>query len=142
MGNITNWTEGILISIMAVLLILIIAANFNVMYGQNNNLGSLGSKANSSEKLFVNYQTTTQDKISGSDVEFDASNGISLKSSYGIVTDAMNLIWGVLSGGWIEESIGFMNLGEAGSILGKGLRILYLFSLISALLYALFKVAV
>jgi hypothetical protein len=48
----------------------------------------------------------------------------------------------VLSGGWIEESVSNMLLGEAGTALGKGLRILYLFSLISALLYALFKVVV
>lgn len=140
MSNISGWTEGIILTLAFLAVLTIVVADMNVKYDKNYDIGI--NSGNTTEQLFIQYQNTSQTQIQGGEVEFDAVNGISLKSSYGLTKDAISIVWGFLSGGFIEDIINKWNLGEAGTILAVSIRILWFLSLVFALLYALFKIVV
>ena len=137
MGNISGWTEGIILTLVFVTVLGIILTSFNILYGEQH---SLGLTDNTTEQLFINYQDTAEEQIKGGDVEFDATSGITLKSSYGLAKDAIGIVWSFLTGGFIENIFEMLNAGEAAMALARGLRILYFLSLVFALLFALFKI--
>jgi hypothetical protein len=139
MGTVSGWTEGIILTLVFLSVLTLIVANFNSLFGQNYIIPFRDNSG--SEQLFINYQDTAQENIQGGEVTFDASQGITLKSSWGLAKDAVSISWGFLSGGWIEQTVNSWGLGEGGTALAKGLRILYFLSLVFALLFALFKVA-
>ena len=139
MANVSSWTEGIIFTLAFLAILSIVVVDFNINYGQTN---SVDINDNTTENLFIEYQNTSQRQIKGGEVEFDAQQGISLKSSYGLVTDAMSIVWSFLSGGFIEAAINSWNLGAAGTILAKAMRIIWFLSAVFALLYALFKTKV
>lgn len=136
-GSLSGWTEGILLSIAFVLILGLVITNFNGMYNKNNQLG-LGT--NSTVSDFEQYQNTGGNQIIGGEADFDSASGITLKSSWGITKEAFRIVGDFLTGGWIESVFNMMNLGEAGQIWAKYIRILYVLSLIFAVLYILFKV--
>jgi len=139
MGSISGWTEAILLSLAFIAILSVVIVSFNTMYGETY---SLPITDNGTETAFIEYQDTAQTQIDGEDVEFDAQQGITLKSSYGLTKDIIGIVWSFLTGGWIENIINMWNLGASGVILAKTLRILYFLSLVFALLYALFKVVI
>lgn len=139
MTSVQSWTEGILLSLAFVAVFSLVIANFNLLYSKNY-VSSFDDNSDS-EQLFVNYQDTAQTQIEGGEVEFDAQQGITLKSSWGLAKDAVTITWNFISGGWIEDTISAWNLGEAGTVIARAIRIIYFLSLVFALLYALFKVA-
>lgn len=139
MGSVSSWTEGIILSLVFLSVLTLVVVNFNMLYSKNYVLPFQDNSG--SENLFINYQETAQNNIQGGEVQFDAQQGITLKSSWGLAKDAVGITWSFLSGGWIEQTVNSWGLGESGTALAKGLRILYFLSLVFALLYALFKVA-
>lgn len=139
MGMISGWTEAILLSIAFVAVIGLTISGFNSMYGSSN---SLGITDNTTESLFITYQNTSQEQLIGGEVAFDAQQGVTLKSSYDMAKDVVNIIWTFISGGWIENLADMMQLGPAGLLLARAFRIIWFLSLIFAMLYALFKVVV
>jgi len=139
MGNISGWTEGILLTLAFIGVLSVVFAGFNVMYNKNHGLGIAD---NTTEQLFIDYQDTAEQQIKGGDVEFDADQGITLKSSYGLAKDAINIIWTFLSGGFIEKVASAWNVGEGGLIFARAIRIIWFLSLVFALLYALFKIKI
>jgi len=139
MGMISGWTEAILLSLAFVAILGVGVAEFNTLYGGTN---SLGLTDNTTEQLFITYQNTSQTQLVGGEVAFDAQQGITLKSSYDMAKDAVNIIWTFLSGGWIENVANMMQLGDPGLLIARAFRIIWFLSLIFAMLYALFKVVV
>jgi len=137
MSNISGWTEGILLTLAFVTVLGVVVLSLNGMYDKNY---SVGLQDNTTENLFIEYQDTASEQIKGGEVEFDASQGITLKSSYGLAKDAIGIVWSFITGGFIENAVGYWNLGASGLILAKSLRILWFLSLVFALLYALFKI--
>lgn len=137
MATISGWSEAILLCIAFIAIFGIIISSMNHDYNQNYNVGL---STNSSEAAFIEYQSTAQTQVQGGEVDFNAQNGITLKSSYGLAKDAINIVWQFIGGGWIETLASYWNVGEAGMLLAKALRIIYFLSAVFALLYALFKV--
>lgn len=138
MGSISGWTEGVLLTLAFLTIFGIVVAGFNLMYDKNNSIGL--SDESGAEQLFIEYQDTSQQQIKGGEVEFDAEQGITLKSSYGITKDVLSIMWSFISGGFIEQLAEAWNVGEAGLVFAKALRVIYFLSLVFALLYLLFKV--
>lgn len=138
MSSVQGWSEGIILSLVFVAVLTLVVGNFNLLYDKD--YSTPFSDNSGAEQLFINYQGTAQEQIQGGEVQFDASQGITLKSSWGLAKDAVTITWNFISGGWIEQTVAAWNLGEAGTALAKGLRIIYFLSLVFALLYALFKV--
>ena len=132
--SMSGWTEGILLSILLVAVLGIVVAGMNVKYGQNYDIG-LG--ADTTESAYIEYQDTLDREIGGGEVEFSANQGLTLKSSWGIIKSGINIIWNFLTGGWIESIVAYMHLP---SVVGVILRILYFISVGFIILTILFKV--
>ena len=137
MGNISGWTEGILFTLAFITILGVILVSFNGLYGKDY---SVGLTDNTTENLFIQYQETSSEQIKGGDVAFDADQGISLKSSDGLAKDAISIVWSFLTGGFIENAVGYWNVGASGQVIAKTLRIIWFLSLVFALLFALFKI--
>lgn len=138
MATISGWSEAIMLSIAFVAVLGIIIGAMNHDYNKNYDVGL---STNASETAFIEYQSTAQTQVQGGEVDFNADQGITLKSSYGLAKDAINIVWQFIGGGWIETLASYWNVGEAGMLLAKAFRIIYFLSAVFALLYALFKVA-
>lgn len=140
MGNISGWTEGILLTLSFLAVLGVVIAAMNIQYNKNYDLGLTDNSG--AEQLFITYQDNAQNQIEGGEVEFDATQGITLKSSYGITKDVIRIIWSFVSGGFIEQLANTWGVGESGMILAKTIRIIYFLSVVFALLYALFKIVI
>lgn len=139
MASVSGWSEGIILSLVFLAVVTLVVGGFNAMYSKNYSTGIVDNSG--AEQLFINYQDTAEQQIAGGEAGFDASQGITLKSSWGLTKDVVTIGWSFLSGGWIEQIVSAWGLGESGTALAKGLRIIYFLSLVFAILYALFKVA-
>ena len=141
--SISGWVEGIILSLLIVIMVISATDEMNGLYGKTGNpiAEGLGLKANESKGLFTGYQTTLQDEIGSGEAEFDATQGLTLKSSWGILKNIGDIIWGFIGGGWIQTITGpgWMNLP---SIFGLMFRILYFISIGLIILYLLFKVEI
>lgn len=140
MGNVSGWTEAILLTLAFITVLGIVVAGFNLQYNKSYGVGLTDDTG--TEQLFIQYQDTAQQQVQGGDVEFDADQGITLKSSYEITKDAIGIIWTFISGGFIEKLANMWGVGESGMVLAKAIRIIYFLSLVFALLYALFKIKI
>lgn len=136
-GGLSNWSEGILLSLAFVLVLGIVVTNFNGMYGENKQIG-LGT--NNTATKFIDYQKSASDKIEGGEADFDSLSGITLKSSWGITKEVFSITGSFITGGWIEQIFAYIHLEESGQVLAVYLRVIWFLSLIFAILYILFKV--
>lgn len=132
------WTETILLSVGFLTILTIIIAGFNSMYSKNYSIG-IGDRTNATQKL-INYQDTSSEKMTGGEVSFTSASGVTLKTSWDIMTSLFSILWDFITGGWIHDLISTMGLGEAGDVLALILQVLYFISVIFAGLYALFRV--
>jgi len=140
MVSIGGWVETVALSLVFITIFGgVVISNMNLMYDKNYDVGIRDN--NNSSQLFVQYQDTAQEKITGGEVNFNSASGITLKTSWELVTDLLTAVWSFITGGWIAQIINSMNLGAAGSVLAITLQLLYFISLVFAALYALFKVS-
>ena len=137
MVTLSGWNKAILLCVGILAVLTLITASFNGLYGKNNIITI--NESSGSQAAFINYQQSSQENIKGSEVSFSAINGISLKSSFGLATDLMTILWNFISGGFIEQLIGAMHLGEAGVILALTIRIMWFIGVVTMFLGVLFK---
>lgn len=137
MSSLNSWTETILFSIGFILILGFLVAGMNSLYNQDNNIPIIG---NNSLNEFEEYLGNSTNTINEGEVVFNQEQGITLKSSYALVKGLLSIIWNFITGGWINDVISLLNLGDVGYTLALLLRILYFVSVILALLYILFKV--
>ena len=132
--SLSGWTEGILLSVLIVLILAGIITNMNGMYNQDHQIG-LGT--NTTKNAYVDYQDTLQSQIASGEAEFSADQGLTLKSSWGILKSGVNIIWNFITGGWIETIVFYMKLPAEVALI---FRILYFLSIGFIILWILFKV--
>jgi len=141
--SISGWVEGIILSLLVFFMVVLATNEMNGLYGKTANpiMDGLGIKANESNALFTGYQSTLQNEIGSGEAEFDATQGLTLKSSWGILKNIGDIIWKFIGGGWIQTITGpgWMNLPI---IFGWMFRILYFISIGLIILYLLFKVEI
>ena len=130
-----GWSEGILFSVLVVMLLGIVVGGFNVMYGENNVIG-LG--INDTQESFINYQSTLEREIGGGEANFDSNSGLTLKSSWAVIKSGLNIIWDFFSGGWIETVI--VQMMKLPTEVALIFRVLYFLSMGFIILKILFKV--
>ena len=127
-SNFSGWAEVILLLFCTVNVYGLIIADLNNNYGQNNVVPFTDSAG--VEGLFISYQNTSQTGVIGGDVDFSAEQGLTLKSSFSLIKNALTIIWSFISGGGIEEIINSFGLGLPGAALAKALRVLYFLGLV------------
>lgn len=143
MGSLSLWGEGILLSLLfltAFTLVISGYGGFNELYNGNYNSG-LSDDANT-QQLFIEYQDTAAEQIEGGEAEFDAEQGITIKSSWGLVKDFLRIIWRFITGTWIEQIVTAWGIGAAGTALAVTFRVLFFISIVAGVLYGLFKAVI
>jgi len=132
--SLSGWTEGILFSVLFVLLLGIVISGMNAGYSKSYDVGL---NTNSTQQAFEDYQSTLDTQIGSGEADFTSSSGLTLKSSWGIIKSGTGIIWSFLTGGWIETIVGYM---RAPPVLALIFRILYFLSIGFIVLKILFKV--
>ena len=125
-ASLSGWTEVALFTTLFLLLFAGLVANFNVKYGENHD-GSfgMGGLANSTQNEVSGYQDTLQQSVSTG--ETDSSGlGISLSTTWNIISAGASIMWNFATGGWIEQAVGLARLP---AIVGTILRILFVLSI-------------
>jgi len=138
MASLSGWTEAGVGVILLLLCMGIIVSYMNIDYGQDND-PTFGMSTEDTLQDFKDYQGTLQTGLEG-EATTEGTEGISLSSSWGIVKAGISMTFDFVTGGWINNAIGLMNLGKAGDYLALGLRLLFVFSIGFILIKLLFKV--
>ena len=128
-----GWIEGSILVILIAVVLSGVISSLNTDYGKSNQLG-LGT--NSSTDKFEGLQGSLKSQMEGGDAEFDASEGLTFKASWAMFKSVVDAVWSFVTGGWIEELVGYMHLPVA---VGTTIRLLYFLSLILIAFYIFFK---
>jgi hypothetical protein len=136
MGNVSGWTEGILLIVGFVVVLSLVVGGFNGLYGKSYSVPLIDDTTQD----FIDYQTSAKDQLQEGDVDVGTANGITLKSSYDILMQGVNAVWTFLSGGWIPNIAVMLNADTPGVTLAHFLQIIWILSLISGILYVLWRV--
>jgi len=124
--SLSGWTEVALLSTLFMLLIVIVIANFNVTYEQNHD-GTFGlsNHLTTTEGDLSSYQDTLQQSVKQGQAS-STGLGLSLTTTWNIISSGATIMWNFLTGGFIEQIAGMMRLPV---IVGRILRILFVLSI-------------
>ena len=134
-ASIGGWTETIILSMLFVALLGMVVGYMNTTYGGSNEIG-LDTSAIDANGTFAQYTITAQGQIEGGETE-QTDTGLSLTNSWSIAKGIFTIVWGVLSGAWIANLGAMMMLPI---VVSNVLRILFIASLIFAVIRLFFKV--
>lgn len=138
-ASFSSWTEGILLTLAFVIFGGLIYASLNSQYNQNND-GTFGLTDNETMQNFNNLQNQIAASVDEGNAQTDTATGLSLTSAPKIVGNVINIIWGFVSGKWIDRTVGLMDLGVASPTVILVLKILFFMSMAFFLITILFKV--
>jgi hypothetical protein len=138
MASLSGWTEAGLGGVLVMLLLGIIMVNMNSLYNQNYD-STFGIASNSTLQSFQDYQGTLETGLEG-EAESNALYGINLLTSWSIIKTGIKIVIDFVTGQWVQNAVGLLNLGDSGVVLGIILRLLFVFSLGFIVLKILFKV--
>jgi len=132
-----GWAEVALFTTLFMLLIISLIAFMNVTYDKNHD-GTFGLSDSISitQNELSNYQDTLQQSVKQGQAT-SSGDGISLSTTWSIITSGMNIMWTFLTGGFIEQIVGLMRFPTA---VGTILRILYVLSIGFILIKLILKI--
>jgi len=135
--SLSGWTEVALLSTLFLLLIVAVIAEFNVNYdGNYDGTFGLSTQVASTETGISEYQDTLQQNVKQGE-STSSSDGISLSTTWNIISSGANLMWTFLTGGFIEQIAGAIRLPI---IVGRFLRILFVLSIGFIILKLILKI--
>ena len=135
--SLSGWTEVALFTTLMVLLVITLIANMNVTYDQNyDGTFGLSDSIETTEGELSDYQETLQQNVRQGQAT-SSGDGISLTTTWSIITSGLNIMWTFLTGGFIEQIVGLMRLP---SLVGRILRILYVLSIGFILIKLILKI--
>lgn len=125
--SLAGWTEVALLSTLFVILIIGLIANFNVTYGGNygSELTPLNTQLGSTQTALVNYQDTLQQSVSQGQAS-SSGLGMSLTTTWNIISAGANIMWNFLTGGYVEQLAGLLRFP---TIVGFIFRMLFVISI-------------
>lgn len=133
--SISGWIEGVSLVILFIGIFGYVISDMNVHYGRDFQIG-LGSQINASRQALIDTAESTTGEIQGGEAEFSTSQGLTLKSSWAILKSIGTVLWDIITGGFIETIVGWMHLNMEVAII---LRVLYIFSIVFAIITVLFR---
>lgn len=133
--SLSGWIEGILFSILFVGIFAMIVGLMNVKYSQDNQIGLGG---NTTQSALIQYQGTLHTQTAEGEASFTSTEGLTLKSSWGMITGIVNIVWDFITGGWIETVI--ISWMKLPSLVALIFRVLWFISLGLIILTILFKI--
>jgi hypothetical protein len=141
MGSMGSMTEGILLSLLFVVLLGVVLSNLNDTYDKDF---SIGLETDSLDEFTSLIEDSEGQVTEGEVVESSSDSGLSLKTSWALAKGIFGTLWDFISGQWITNLI--QNIlkvpGSAGIATALVLRLLFLSTLIWAILKLFFKVTI
>jgi hypothetical protein len=138
--SLAGWVEGAVGVILILGCLAIIVLSMNISYNQSND-PTFGIASDTTKNALIGYQTTIQEGMKG-DASTNQINGISLSTSWGMITAGLSIVGDFVTGQWIRNGIGLLGWGDAGTLLGIMLSLVFVLSLGFILLKILFKIKV
>jgi len=137
MGEFSGMWEGIIMSLIFVVLLTAVLGHFNSEYGQDNSIGLDTSGLDN----FRNATQSAYDETGGEVTQ--SSDGLTLTSSWNMAKGIFSTMWSFINGSWIQTLIvDVLKMdGTEGYLVAGGLRLLFLGMLIFGLIKLFFKVA-
>jgi len=124
--SLSGWTEVALLTTLFMLLIIGLIAEFNVNYDENyDGTFGLSNQLSSTQGDLSDYQDTLQQNVKQGETT-SGTDGISLSTTWAIISSGANIMWNFLTGGFIEQIVGMLMLPP---IVGTILRILFVLSI-------------
>ena len=140
MASLSMWIETVAFSLLFIALFNIVITDMNVDYSKNYSVPFVDNSR--AEAALKAYQESSQNKITGGETSFVALLGIQLKFAYDLVTGGAIIAWDFMIGGWIDNALDpsttFLGLGA--TTLALWLRILFILSWVSIILFIAFRV--
>ena len=135
--SLSGWAEVAIFTTLFMFLIIGLIASMNVTYEKSYD-GSLGLSASllTTQGELTDYQDTLQQNVKQGQAT-SSGDGISLSTTWNIISSGLNIMWTFLTGGFIEQIVGLMKLP---TIVGHFLRILYVLSIGFILLKLILKI--
>jgi len=131
-----GWIAGVLFAVLIVILLGMSFGSMNDKYNQSYELEGLATQE-TLDKL-VDYQNTVDNELKEGEAGF-TDEGISLSSSWSILSSVRTIVWSFVTGGWILTLVYYMGLPL---IVGTIFRTLYFMSVVFIILKILFKIKV
>jgi len=132
----SGWVEVILIVVLFLGVFTGVVNEMNRMYGVDFDLGGISDTYNATDLAMTNYVDSSTDKILEGEPE-TSSDGLTLKTSWGIMTGISSVVWNFFSGGFIERIL--VDWIKLPSEVGRTVRILFVLSIIFAVIALLFR---
>lgn len=137
-ASLSGFSEAIIGVLLFLSCIVIVMVAMNHDYGQNYD-PTFGITTNETANALNNYPGTLQAGMEG-EASTNAIQGVNVVSSYGIIKEGLSIVFQFLTGGFIQNAVGLLNLGQAGTILGLSLRLLFILAVGFILIKIIFKV--
>ena len=105
-----GWAEVALFTSLFMILTISLIAYMNVTYdGNYDGTFGLSDSISSTQNDLSDYQDTLQQSVKEGQAT-SSGEGISLTTTWSIITAGINIMWSFLTGGFIEDIVGLMRL--------------------------------
>jgi hypothetical protein len=135
--SLASWAEVALFTTLFMLLFISLIAFMNVTYdGSYDGSFGLSTSISTTQGELSDYQDTLQQNVKSGQAT-SSGEGISLTTTWNIITGGLNIMWTFLTGGFIEQVVGLLRLP---AIVGTILRILFVLSIGFILIKLILKI--
>ena len=136
MGNTKGLFEGIMLSILFIVLASTVLVSFNSKYGQDNSLGL------DTDTYMENFETavgTAYDETTGEVTQ--TNDGLSLIGSWNMAKGIFDVTWGFVTGSWITPLVvDILKIeGTAGVAVSVVMRVLFSSLILFSIIKLFFK---
>jgi len=136
-GTFEGWTEGMVMSILFVIIFgAIVIGGMNTIHNDNQTIEGLNTTG--LQSAFENYQETAHSKVSSGEVSLSGLY-TTLSTSWDILSSLLITLMSFVAGGWIRMIVHYMMLPEEVGFMLQGL---YIVAFIFIILRILFKTKV
>lgn len=138
MASLSGWTEAAIGIGLVVAAIGVIIFSMNVEYGQSYD-PTFNISTDATQQLLQDYQGTLETGIDG-EAQSSAQGGINVVTSWSIIKAGLSMVWSFVTGGFVDNTIGLLPLGNLHTPVSLAFRLLFIFSIGFILIKILFKI--
>jgi len=134
MATLSGWTDGIIMSLLFVIILGGVITGMNTIYTKDYDVGLATSDTYND---IQNLQSNLQSKIGGAEADTASDGTLILSTSWDIIKTATALVWKFLTGSWLFTIGGWLHLPV---IVSGVLSVLFFVSMGFVILRLLFKI--
>lgn len=138
-ATLSFWIEIILLIIVFVVALGFIGVSMNGWYGQNHDL-TYGLSTNSTLTEIENYQNTVANSTTEGQASLTSFGFFILSTVPHMLLTARSVITNFITGGFINQLVNLMNLGQFGGIIIVAFRLLYFLAIGFILIKLILKI--